>query len=432
MREKHKYKCRADAAEGPCQHPTEIEGDRCCQHSNKERDTAITNLIDEDDNFDVDKFFQLTEMKQDYCMICGKPEEWKSMQYCCSEMYVLSSLGRCWSFRKKMLLDGGDMRSGKYRRFILMDDNGKNHTKGIHTWQGIVYFELPFLDKDSEQKDKEITMDHINSERTKDNFVCCNLKPSTTSEQNKNRKRRSNVQGRTILRLSLEGKIIDEFISVEETAKEMKVSRDTIRRRCRDGKVLGGFKFRYKVKSDFGDLKWISTAELFKGNDVLEVSSEGHICRSNGTIFKGSKSDLYFRILWKNNKTKKYFQKSMNVLVWETFNNEIVEKGYQIHHKNGKQWDNNIDNLVKITPPDNIQESKATGRNRSCKKVRRVDHDGTYRDFVSLAEAARKTDKADPSSIGKCLRGKQKTCGRCKCEKRFTWIALDENNNPIV
>ncbi len=421
------YKCGARTNKGnKCQQRVKTKGTKCRYHKVKERDPAITDLVDEDGNFDVDKFFQLTELKQECCTICKKPEEWRSMKCCVSEMYVLSSLGRCWSFRNDMLLKGGDRGAGQYRGFELVDDNRKSYRKGIHTWLGIVYFGLLFLDKDTKRNYKEeITMDHIISTRKKDNFVCCNLRPATKSEQNKNQKSRSNVQGRTVLRLSLEGKIIDEFISVEVAAKVMKVSHVTIRDRCRNGKELEGFKLRYKVKSDFGDLEWRSTVDLFKDNDVLEVSSEGHICRKDGTIFKGSKGGDYFKIGWRDSKTKKRFDKQMNILVWETFKNERVEEGYQIHHIDGKPWNNNIKNLVKVTPPDNIRASKATGKNKGCRKVRRVAHDGTHRDFVSFAEAARETDKANYPNIIKCLSGKRKTCGKCKCGKRFTWLSIN-------
>ena len=229
------------------------------------------------------------------------------------------------------------------------------------------------------------------------------------------------MQGRTVLKLSLEGKIIEEFISIRTAARVMKVDPKTISRRCDNGKALNGFKFRYKVQSDFGDLIWKSTVKLFQDNDVLKVSSEGHICRKNGVIFKGSNSDVYFRIKWRNNKTKKFFMKHMNILVWETFKNEIIGEGYQIHHKNGKPWDNNIDNLEKVTVPKNMQEAVATGKNKSCRKVRRVAHDGSYKDFVSLSEAARQTNKTCNQSISNCLNGKMKTSGLCKCGKRFTW-----------
>nr|QBK93394.1 MAG: HNH endonuclease [Pithovirus LCPAC404] len=428
------FRCVGETKKGKkCQRIMKTKGFLCYQHKIKEKDPAITGLIDENNNFDVDKFFQLTELKQEYCqnLECNKPEEWRSMKCCISEMYVLSSLGRLWSFKLGRLLEGSDINARKYRGFKLIDDDGKDYLKGIHTWQGIVYFKLPFLDKDSEQKDEKITMDHIDFVRKKDNFVCCNLRRATKSEQNMNQKSKSNVQGKTLLKLSLVGKTIEEFISIEKASKDMKVDPATIDRRCKDGKVLGGYRFRYKVKFDFGDLIWKSTAKLFPKNDVLEVSSEGHIFRKNGTIFKGSKCDDYFIIDWRGSKTKKHFQKRMNILVWETFHNERVKEGDQIHHIDGKPWKNNIKNLVKVTQPDNIRASKASGKNKGCKKVRRIAHDGSYKDFVSFSEAARETDKAHHQGISICLKGKQKTCGLCKCGERFTWLGLDMEGNII-
>nr|QBK94080.1 MAG: HNH endonuclease [Pithovirus LCPAC406] len=433
MEGKHKYRCGTNTAGGSCIRLMRIKGDKCHDHKHQGRDPAITSLIDENDNFNVNKFFLLTELKQNYCTKCEKSEEWRSMKCHISEMYILSSLGRCWSFRKNKLLKGGDNDAGKYRAFKLTDDNGTQYRKGVHTWLGIKYFGLPFLDKDTERNYKEeITVDHIDFKKTKDNFVCCNLRPSTKSKQAENRTYYPNKRGKTVFKLSLEGNFIKEFISIEEAAKEMKVSRATIMNRCRNDKALGEFKFRYKVKFDFGDLIWMSTSKLFQDNDVLEVSSEGHICREDGIISKGSKNGDYLGIQWRNSKTKKYFGKYMNVLVWETFHNQRVQEDYQIHHKDGKPWNNNIENLVKVTRSENIQASINSGKNKGCKKVRRIAHDGTCEDFVSLHEAARKTDKADPSSISKCLKKKRKTCGKCKCGKRFTWSAFDESNDLIL
>ena len=100
------YKCGARTKKGnECQQRIKIEGTLCYRHKDQERDPAITGLLDEDDNFDVDKFFQLTELKQEYCQNpdCKAPEEWRSMKHYCSEMYVLSSLGRLWSWREKVV-----------------------------------------------------------------------------------------------------------------------------------------------------------------------------------------------------------------------------------------------------------------------------------------------------------------------------------------
>nr|QBK93197.1 MAG: HNH endonuclease [Pithovirus LCPAC403] len=122
----------------------------------------------------------------------------------------------------------------------------------------------------------------------------------------------------------------------------------------------------------------------------------------------------------------------MNILVWEVFNNRRVRKGYKIHHKDDKPWNNKIENLMEVTCSDNMRASANSGKNKSCKKVRRLAHDGSYRDFVSYSEAAKETDKAGQPHIGACVNGKQKTCGKCKCGKRFKWIGLDENDNPVI
>ena len=76
-----KFKCAGKTKKGKkCRRLMKTEGALCYQHKVKERDPAITGLIDENGNFDVDKFFRLTEMKQECCRICKKPEEWRTKQ----------------------------------------------------------------------------------------------------------------------------------------------------------------------------------------------------------------------------------------------------------------------------------------------------------------------------------------------------------------
>ena len=51
------YKCGARTNKGnECQIRIKIEGAKCYRHKVKDRDPAITGLIDEDNNFDVDIF----------------------------------------------------------------------------------------------------------------------------------------------------------------------------------------------------------------------------------------------------------------------------------------------------------------------------------------------------------------------------------------
>ena len=413
-------RCGAKKPDGnPCQRSVKIEGIRCYQHKMKE---------DVCSNKDV-KPEELPESKDDYCLDCGAEEEWKSMECCISKMYVISSLGRCWSYRQNRLLKGGDNSPHTYRIFKLRTDDGKPHTKNIHAWQGIVFCGLPFIDKNSERDHKkELTMDHIDSKRKKDNFICCNLIPATTSGQRKNQVTRFDRQGKMVLKLSLTGEIIEEFVNIKEAAKDMNVDPPVITRRCNSGKILYGYKFKYLTKFDFPNQRWLSTSELFPDNDVLEVSSGGYIHKANGTIFKGSECGDYLHISWKNSKTGRTFTKSVHILIWEVFNKRRVKKGFQIHHINGEGDQNFIENLAEVTRAENIRESKASGKNKSCRKVRRVAHDGTHKDFISIHEAARETDKAHTQNICKFFQGKQKSCGLCKCGKRFTWIALDDNS----
>nr|QBK93620.1 MAG: HNH endonuclease [Pithovirus LCPAC404] len=415
-----KFRCGRPTLKGTeCTKPVKTKGARCYQHPLK-KVYVITKLLDENGELDIDKFFQHTGLEQEVCE-CKEQEEWRSMKDWKFSDYILSSLGKCWSLKKERLLTGFDTHADKYRGYRLTNDNRKVYMKGIHTFQGIVFYKLPLLEKGYDQKDNAITMDHKDSKKTKRNTLCCNLKPSTKSEQNKNRRSPSNVQGRAVIRSTPESKTDCEFINIKAAADKMEVDSHVIINRCDNGKMLKGFTFRYKVKEDFGDLEWKSTVDLFPDNDILEISEEGHILHKNGAINKGTEHYKYFITEWFNKKINKYFQKRVNILVWETFHGELVGDGFEIHHDDDDSLNNNIKNLFKVTKPVNVQASKDTGNNKSCKKVRRIAHDDTYRDFKSLSEAARNTDKAHHSSIAACIQGERKTCGTCKCGKKFTW-----------
>ncbi len=417
------FQCTALTKKGVrCTRTTKTKGDRCYQHPLK-KDYTITKLLNENSVLDIDKFFQYTELNQEICgqKICKEYEEWKSMKDCGFSYYVLSSLGRCYNLEDKRFLTGFDTHAEKYRGYNLTSDKRKHYHKGIHTWQGIVFYGLPFLENDFDQKDNAITMDHINPNKTKVNTLCCNVRPATRNQQNQNQRKRTNTQGRVVVRCTPEGKTDCEFSSVQAAADKVGVHSKVISKRCNNGKMLKGYTFRYKVKADFGDLEWKSTDKLFPDNDVFEISEEGHVCRKDGRINKGTKNNKYLITSWFNKRTKKSFEKSMNVLTWEVFHGELVGAGFDIHHEDNEPLNNNIKNLYRVTRSVNSQASKDTGKNKGCKKVRRIAHDDTYRDFISLAEAAENTFKAHATSIGKCLRGKLKTSGNCKCGKKFTW-----------
>ena len=67
--------------------------------------------------------------------------------------------------------------------------------------------------------------------------------------------------------------------------------------------------------------------------------------------------------------------------------------------------------------------SVLSGKNKCCIKVRQHFHNDTFKDYVSIKEASRRT-LISSSCIENASRGIQKTAGKCKCGKRYTWIRI--------
>nr|QBK93099.1 MAG: uncharacterized protein LCPAC403_02330 [Pithovirus LCPAC403] len=364
------------------------------------------------------------EHEEDRCPLCNELESWKWMKDFGFSKYMISSLGKIYNMVTSNYLKGGLSKMG-YQLVELSSDVGKPKTKGIHVFQGIVFFDLEPLYGD---KRSSTTMDHINRRKT-ENYTCCNLLPASPSQQNKNKPNISQ-SGKAVLKIAKDGEIIKLYTSITRAKKELKVSGELLGRYLISGKMINGYMYRFLKKNDLSPQQWKSTSILYpQFQPPAEISDKGWILRSNGALTRGFKSGgLYFSTHF--GIEEKSISKLMHDMVWTVFNNKFVPKGYELSHKNSTGRDNRLVNIELTTHSKNMMTTIFNGMNKNCIAVRQYFHNGTYRDHISIAEAARCTT-ANESSIRRILKGKLNTSGKCKCGKRFTWKSLDSNGFPV-
>ena len=399
-----------------CKHKVKI-GDLCPTHKNDIKPAA---------NFYPDKDPSI-EHKEKYCPLidkegnkCGALEVWHWMGTIGLSRYQISSHGRVYNVITKKYLIGSPSVIG-YRSVNLTKDDGKLKTKGIHTYLGIQCCGLKWLDNDSEVT---VTMDHINGIKT-DNYLCCNLRTATKSQQSTNQSHPSGTQGRIVLKLSDIGEILSEFVSITMAAKDANVIPDTMSEHCISGVKLGEYQYRFFDKRDLPDHKWISTFNLYPNiQPPMEVSDGGWIRKDSGRITKGTKSGRYYIMRAKDVEKNGQISFYVHILVWTIFNNRLVSKDLEISHINWDGTDNRLINLEECTHSKNVRTNIENGPNKQCIKVRKHLHDGRYVDYDSIREANRLANKASRNGIKASLKDNQRTAGMCECGKGYTWTRI--------
>nr|QBK93405.1 MAG: HNH endonuclease [Pithovirus LCPAC404] len=361
--------------------------------------------------------------EKDCCPLCGEEETWESMEYCGYPNYELSSLGKCWSSNINMLLKQTIGIDGYiYYRFTNIDHQTKG--KGVHTWQGSAFFGLSLLYGDDAKITKDLlTMDHINGVKHQ-NYTCCNLIPATFKQQNTNKEHKfSGCNGKIVLRLSLDGQFDQKYQSIVQAAREMETTEWIMTNRCDNNIPFKGYRFRYLTKEDLEEQKWLSTSDLYPDYAPLEVSEEGYILRANGVITKGFEHIIYYATGWNNIKENAYYRKLVHDIIWSVFHDQLIPTNLEIGHKNRDGKDNHIDNLELVTHSENIKTSFTVGTNKLCVKVRRFCHDGTSKDFNSLADAEKETGVSS-ESIGAAVNGYTRTSGKDKNNFGYCWVKI--------
>lgn len=82
---------------------------------------------------------------------------------------------------------------------------------------------------------------------------------------------------------------------------------------------------------------------------MVEYIDNGDLACFDGKSFRRDKKTGYFL----SSKPINGKRKRLHVYVWEFYNGD-VEKGYQIHHKDGNKMNNEIDNLMMMSKKEHI------------------------------------------------------------------------------
>ncbi len=392
--EEKKFQCVATIRRGSnkgkrCHVNVEIEDGLCGKHSKKE----IIRI----------------EHSEEKCDRCGKPVEWASMRQIC-DYYDISTVGQIYSYRSHKYLEGTKI-TGSYRSFTLINNDGKHILKGMHTFQGIIFYGLP-IDNDN----RGITVDHIDRVRD-NNRICCNLRPTIKSEQSKNRIVSKTYIGKTVLKIcSKTGDVIEKYKSAVEAAKKNNVENYTMNKVCQKERRHIGYLWRYENKSDYGDIEWISSTKEFPDMPPFEGSENGDILLLDGRISKGTKCSNGYKYIGIDSKTYR-----VHILICTLFHGPKPTPNHQVSHKKSKGDDNRACNLEWATQSENSKTTTINGMNKSCKPVRALYKDGTHKDFTSGVEACRLTGASRISSV---INGKRITSGRDSSGNPIRWEAI--------
>ncbi len=350
--------------------------------------------------------------KEDHCPLCGDLEKWKWGKEFGFQNYMISSLGKIYNITTKKYLNGSPTDQDYIRVRLTKQDDSNKYIR-IHTLQGVVFFGLKLLSKDDKVG---ITMDHINRKK-EHNCTCCNLRPADRSLQSKNRDP-FNRKGKTILKISKDNEIIRKYLTTISAAKDLEINVNTLIRYCKENISFEGYTYRFETKEDYDNQIWKSTSKLYpECQPPIEVSDGGLFCRANKTPTAGSDIGRYLSISGVTGYA--------HDIVWSVFNDRLIPNDYEISHLNNSGKDNRLTNLYLDTHSGNVKTCIDNGKHSGCVVTRKHFHDGTYKDFVSVAAAARSVNDTSESSIRRASKKEIESAGTCKCGKMLTWERLE-------
>nr|QBK92421.1 MAG: HNH endonuclease [Pithovirus LCPAC401] len=394
-----------------CQNEVTNKGDKCVTHGGEEKEVEK-------------KKEKKDERTTKYCPGCGTKEEWRSMKSIGFSNYEISSIGRLYNIVSyKLLRKNNKLDPCGYLRLKMSNDNKISRQKCTHTWQGLIFFDLkPLYGKET----SKLSMDHIDRVKTH-NWICCNLRVATKTEQVLNRKISEFRKCRTVLKVSLEEEVLETYISIPQAISELSISRGSVLKYCKEGKNLGGHKICFLSEDHIGIQEWTSSEILYpEYRPPFEVSTGGWIRRANKALTKGSNDGDYLACQTTDIDTGKR-TRFVHDLVFEICTGKKIPEGYEISHINGEGKDNRLSNLTLDTHPGNMLNGLLIGRSPTAVKVRQIFHDGTYRVFLSINQAAKHISINLSILCDIIIRGRIGFTGLCKCGKLFGWEKVQDD-----
>ena len=269
-------------------------------------------------------------------------------------MYIVSS-------KSEVIGPRGRFKPRKTGHITLITTNGGTRNMAVYAISCTMFHgEKPY---------PSYTVDHIDIDR-KNNDIS-NLRWASKSLQAKNKKK-TYRQGKRVVYKNKSGKIKKTYKSVAEAVRVHKIrnTSDTISKKLKKGsiKVKGGFLEYNKLVPSKNSIiksvpKWIHPN--VKSNWI--VSSWG-LVKNNCGWTNGARSGVY------------YSSKGVRVhrMVAAAFHgrpDNPLRK--DVNHKDGKGFNNNINNLEWVTPSENSIHAVETGLSKSQRPIVKYSLDGT-------------------------------------------------------
>lgn len=180
----------------------------------------------------------------------------------------------------------------------------------------------------------------------------------------------------------------EKYASASEAARQLNLRGNKIRRACKKGYLINGYRIRYGTPDEpekLANEEWRTIPD-----SKAQVSSTGRYKDVQGVIKTPSAHPNGYVIVMLDNKNHQIHR-----LIARCFLPPPQPGQTQVNHKDGNPLNNHLSNLEWVTPKENIMHSFANNRNRKshapqlCKKVK-ATKDGQIQTFASTAEAARR------------------------------------------